>query len=386
MGIVAFEGGGCGPARAGVSAAISAETAWSRKGHGRHGRVPNQRTECGAREPVRAAGRPTDVHDQRATTARLAASRSASRSAAGSASSASSFARRSATSPDSNAARWRSRAGYSASSPAATSARPEWRATSGGQPVGGGLGGDHAERLGEDRRHDRGLGERQQVDEMPVLERAGEERLARGQRARLLLQRAAVVAEADDHGARVEAADRVEQQVHALVHDQLPEVDDDRAARRRGTPRAARRCPRRAAARSRCRGSAGRRAPPRSGRRAPRRAAPGTNSSTSTPGGTSSTGRTRPDDLLDHLPDVRRADERRLRARERLGPPRLEPRPPAHRVLELGPVRLHAERHAARGADGRRPSARGSRRRGRRAPARAAPPRSPRRTARTPRR
>ena len=30
--------------------------------------------------------------------------------------------------------------------------------------------------------------------------------------------------------ARVEAADRVEQQVHALVHDQLPEVDDDRAA------------------------------------------------------------------------------------------------------------------------------------------------------------
>ena len=38
------------------------------------------------------------------------------------------------------------------------------------------LRGDHAERLGEDRRHDRDVGERQQMPQMPVLERAGEER------------------------------------------------------------------------------------------------------------------------------------------------------------------------------------------------------------------
>ena len=41
---------------------------------------------------------------------------------------------------------------------------------------GGGLGRDHPERLGEDRRHDGDVGERQQVDEVAVLERAGEER------------------------------------------------------------------------------------------------------------------------------------------------------------------------------------------------------------------
>ena len=36
----------------------------------------------------------------------------------------------------------------------------------------GRFGGNHAERLGEDRRHDRDVGERQQMHEMPVLERA----------------------------------------------------------------------------------------------------------------------------------------------------------------------------------------------------------------------
>ena len=39
----------------------------------------------------------------------------------------------------------------------------------------GGLGRDHAERLGEDRRHDGDVREREQMDEVPVLERAGEE-------------------------------------------------------------------------------------------------------------------------------------------------------------------------------------------------------------------
>ena len=55
---------------------------------------------------------------------------------------------------------------------------PEWSATSGGHAGGGSLGRDHAERLGEDRRHDGDVGERQQVHEVPVLERPGEERAA----------------------------------------------------------------------------------------------------------------------------------------------------------------------------------------------------------------
>ena len=46
--------------------------------------------------------------------------------------------------------------------------------------AGGGLGGDHPERLREDRRHDGRVGERQQVDEVAVLERAREERRAGG--------------------------------------------------------------------------------------------------------------------------------------------------------------------------------------------------------------
>ena len=35
----------------------------------------------------------------------------------------------------------------------------------------GGLGGDHAERLGKDRRHDGDVGQRDQRGEMAVLER-----------------------------------------------------------------------------------------------------------------------------------------------------------------------------------------------------------------------
>ena len=73
----------------------------------------------------------------------------------------------------------------------------EWRATSGGQPAGGRLGRDHAERLREDRRHDRDVGERQQVHEVAVLERPGEERRPRAA-CRLRSSSAPVVAEADD--------------------------------------------------------------------------------------------------------------------------------------------------------------------------------------------
>ena len=43
------------------------------------------------------------------------------------------------------------------------------------------LGGDHPERLGEDRGHDDGIGERDQVDEMAVLELSREQRAGRSQ-------------------------------------------------------------------------------------------------------------------------------------------------------------------------------------------------------------
>src|SRR5215208_2733874 len=87
---------------------------------------------------------------------------------------------------------------------------------------GGGLGRDHAERLGKDRRHHGHVGERQQVDEMAVLERAGEER----PRRRYPLELVPVVAEPDDDGARVDIAERPEEEVHALVAEELADVDD----------------------------------------------------------------------------------------------------------------------------------------------------------------
>src|SRR4051794_11410904 len=62
------------------------------------------------------------------------------------------------------------------------------------------LGRDHAEGLGEDRRDDRHVREREQVREVPVLEGAGEQRARRRRSLELL----AVVAEADDHGAGVD--------------------------------------------------------------------------------------------------------------------------------------------------------------------------------------
>ena len=59
-----------------------------------------------------------------------------------------------------------------------------------------------------------------------------------------------------------------------------------------------------------------------------------------------------PDDVLEHLADVLRADEHRLRTRERLSPPRRQLLVAAHRVLELGAVCLDRVRRPARGADG----------------------------------
>ena len=89
---------------------------------------------------------------------------------------------------------------------------------------GGGFGGDHPEGLREDRGDDRHVGERNQVDEVPVLERPGEEHVSSGHR----LQLVAIVAEADDHGLGTHALESLEQELNALVPDQLAEVENRR--------------------------------------------------------------------------------------------------------------------------------------------------------------
>src|SRR3954451_17874952 len=78
---------------------------------------------------------------------------------------------------------------------------------------------DHAERLGEDGRYDRHVTHRQQRGKVAVLERAGEQRPLRAE----LLELVAVVAEAHDHGLRLEIVQRLEQEVDAFVVDELPE-------------------------------------------------------------------------------------------------------------------------------------------------------------------
>ena len=65
---------------------------------------------------------------------------------------------------------------------------------------------DHPERLGEDRRHHRHVGEREQMHEVAMLQRAGEERTPRCER----LQLRAVRPEADDDQPRVDAGHRRE--------------------------------------------------------------------------------------------------------------------------------------------------------------------------------
>ena len=57
------------------------------------------------------------------------------------------------------------------------------------------------------------------------------------------------------------------------------------------------------------------------------------------------------DDLLEDAADVLRADECRLCGGQRLAPPALELRTSSHRILELGAVRLDAERRTGRLAD-----------------------------------
>ena len=81
------------------------------------------------------------------------------------------------------------------------------------------LGRDHPECLREDRRHGARIGEREEVDEVPVRERAGEEHV---EPLGLRLELCAIVAEPDDHGAGVEPVQGLEQHLDALVPISFP--------------------------------------------------------------------------------------------------------------------------------------------------------------------
>src|SRR5437763_8433582 len=90
-----------------------------------------------------------------------------------------------------------------------------------------GLRCDHAERLREDRRNNRRVCERQQMHEMSMLERSREQRARRCEAFELV----AVIAEADDHGARVDVGERLQEHVDALVVEELAEIQHGRLVR-----------------------------------------------------------------------------------------------------------------------------------------------------------
>ena len=183
---------------------------------------------------------------------------------------------------------------------------------------------------------------------MAVLELAGEQRPRRRER----LETLPVVAEPDDDRARVEVPEGLEQDVHSLVLDQLPEVDDRRpllgeeareplgvalvrlpllavAGIRRIRPRLVEE------SRQRVRAGLGPELLDVHARRHDLDAVDV------------------PRQLLEHVADVLGARVDDLRAGERLRSPAREIGPSAHRVLELGAVRLDPEGHPARRADRR---------------------------------
>src|SRR3954454_24038317 len=86
----------------------------------------------------------------------------------------------------------------------------EWWATGGGS-----LGGDHPKRLREDRWHHARVRQREQVSEVAVLERTGEQRLDT-ELGRGCLERFALGPESDDDEPRRDPGERIEEDVHAL--------------------------------------------------------------------------------------------------------------------------------------------------------------------------
>ena len=252
---------------------------------------------------------------------------------------------RSAASPVSNEARWRKRSGYSSSSPAATSASPECRATSGGEPAAAASAATIPNASGK-------------IDGTTVASASGSrctrcrcssgpvKSVAGGAAAS---STAAIRPEADDDQTRIDVLHRLEQHLHALLLDQLPEIDDERAGLWRGRRRAGRALP-----------SSGRRSSPpfggsvaRLGQQVCERnvSVPQPNLSTSTPGGTSMTRPTSSDDISSTSRMCCEPTNVDFRVGERGSRPLAELGTPAHRVLELGAVRLDAETRTTRRAD-----------------------------------
>ena len=215
---------------------------------------------------------------------------------------------------------------------------------------GGSFGGHHAERLREDRGHHARVGEREEVAEVPVLERPREQR-PQPVLDCMRLETGALRAEADDDDPRTESVERVEQDVDALLLDQLPEVDDRRGipGEERGEPFGV----------------------PLVGQpllavAGVRRIVPGfceerlesLRSLLGAPQVDVDSGRNLVDaldgaaDLGEDGANVRRADEGGAGRCKRFGAPGAELRAAAHRVLELRPVRLHRIRRTGGQPDG----------------------------------
>jgi hypothetical protein len=181
---------------------------------------------------------------------------------------------------------------------------------------------------------------------MAVLERAGEERAHAG-RIRQRLELPPLGAEADDHGARLDVAERAEQHVDALLLDELAEVDDGRLLSGEERPDAGGVV----VIRATFVGVPGVRPVERRLVEKLRQrliAAGGLPEIDVDPRRNLEDALGVAADVVDHRPDVRGADERRPRVGERLRAPRSEIGPAAHRVLELRPVRLDRERAARR--------------------------------------
>ena len=222
--------------------------------------------------------------------------------------------------------------------------RDEWRA-----PGRGGLGCDHPERLREDRRYDTGVREGQQVPEVAMLERPGEERLDPTVGG-MPFERRSLRAEPHDDKACLDSGESVDENVNSLLLDQLAEVHDDRleglekGLETRGI----------AIVGEAFLGVAGvrciaRRLHDQRGERNLARLW--------CPCVDVDAGRYFADvlgvpaHLGEHGADVLRADVRSPCAGEDFGPPGRQLRVAAHRVLEFGAVRLDGERRACCGPD-----------------------------------
>ena len=209
---------------------------------------------------------------------------------------------------------------------------------------------DHAECLGEDRRHDACVGEREQMPEVSMLERPGEEGRDTARR------RHAPPAPR----ARARSRRRRDRHPYRPARRSGPGHPSARSAcrsrRRRlargeGRPRAGWRCPRPGVAPRRSRDSADRR---RASSSRPASAASrgcGTHSSMSTPGGTSITFSVWPHTSASTVRMWSEPTNVARAPRERVCAPGREARIAAHRVLELGAVCLDGERRAGSGPD-----------------------------------